>query len=83
MRKRESVDREVRKGPQLSVVTGTKVHRPEPVPSAAGYSDHIGGLLREMYDSTLKEPVPERFLALLRAMDAKSEDEAPGAAEAK
>jgi hypothetical protein len=32
---------------------------------------HIGGRLRAMYDSVLREPVPDRFLDLLRQLDTK------------
>lgn len=38
---------------------------------------NIGSLLRAMYDSALHEPVPDRFLELLRQMEAKSEAEKP------
>jgi hypothetical protein len=37
---------------------------------------NIGSLLRAMYDSALHEPVPDRFLDLLRQMEAKSEQAA-------
>jgi hypothetical protein len=42
-------------------------HRPAPI--EVGVQAHIGNLLRAMYDTALKEPVPERFLDLLRQMD--------------
>jgi hypothetical protein len=38
---------------------------------------NIGSLLRAMYDSALHEPVPDRFLELLRQMEVKSEAEQP------
>jgi len=77
MRKREPAGGQERQRPPLSVVTGGE---PAPAKPAPGFSDHLGPLLREMYQATLNEPVPERFLALLREMDAKSEQK-PGAAE--
>ena len=38
---------------------------------------NIGSLLRAMYDSALHEPVPDRFLELLRQMEAKAEQPKP------
>jgi len=38
---------------------------------------NIGSLLRAMYDSALHEPVPDRFLELLRQMEAKAERPKP------
>jgi hypothetical protein len=42
----------------------------KPLPLESGVLANIGNLLREMYDSALREPVPQRFLDLLRQMDA-------------
>jgi hypothetical protein len=42
-------------------------HRPAPI--EVGVQAHIGNLLRAMYDSALKEPVPDRFIDLLKQMD--------------
>jgi hypothetical protein len=39
------------------------------MPGRAGIPVHLGALLREIYDSTLTEPIPERFLKLLRDRD--------------
>ncbi len=38
---------------------------------------NIGSLLRAMYDSALHEPVPDRFVELLRQMEAKAEAPKP------
>ena len=69
MRKSASADRRNRKGPHLSLVNGSKPSREKPVALEAGVQAHIGNLLRAMYDSALKEPVPKRFEDLLRQMD--------------
>jgi hypothetical protein len=73
MRKRASADQRDAKDARLSLVGGSKAHADKPVPLETGVQAHIGNLLRAMYDSALKEPVPERFLELLRQMDAKSD----------
>ena len=36
-------------------------------------SDWLGEKLREIYDETLSEPVPDRFRELLRELDEKAE----------
>lgn len=36
-----------------------------------GKQDWIGAHLRKVYDEALSEPVPDRFLALLRQIDQK------------
>jgi len=77
MRKREPAGGLERQRPPHAVPTGGKPALAKPAP---GFSDHLGHLLREMYQATLNEPVPERFLALLHEMDAKSEKK-PGPAE--
>jgi hypothetical protein len=51
------------------LVDGSKPSRGKPVALEAGVQAHIGNLLRAMYDSALKEPVPKRFEDLLRQMD--------------
>jgi hypothetical protein len=40
---------------------------------------HVGSLLRVLHESVLNEPVPERFLDLLRQIDAKGEAEVAAA----
>ena len=78
MRKRASADRRDAKETRLSRVGGSNAHTDKPVPLEVGVQAHIGNLLRAMYDSALKEPIPERFLELLRQMDAKPHaDDAP------
>ena len=37
----------------------------------AGKEDWIGAHLRKVYDEALNEPVPDRFLALLKEIDKK------------
>lgn len=37
----------------------------------AGKEDWIGSHLRKVYDEALNEPVPDRFLALLKEIDKK------------
>ena len=69
MRKSASADRRNRKGPHLSLVNGSTPLRGKPVALEPGVQAHIGNLLRAMYDSALKEPVPKRFEDLLRQMD--------------
>jgi Anti-sigma factor NepR len=77
MRKRASPDRRNGKGPHLSVVGGSKMAGNKPVTLEAGVQAHIGSLLRAMYDSALKEPVPDRFVELLRQMDSRVGDDTP------
>lgn len=38
---------------------------------SAGKEDWIGAHLRKVYDEALNEPVPDRFLELLKAIDKK------------
>ncbi|MGF1629460.1 MAG: NepR family anti-sigma factor [Kiloniellaceae bacterium] len=48
--------------------------RPSPQPAkkaGAGKEDWIGAHLRKVYDEALSEPVPDRFLALLKEIDKK------------
>jgi Anti-sigma factor NepR len=49
----------------------------KPLPLESGVLANIGNLLRVMYDSALKEPVPERLVDLLRQMDAKTDGTPP------
>ena len=45
---------------------------PEPVKkAAASKEDWIGAHLRKVYDEALSEPIPDRFLALLKEIDKK------------
>jgi len=67
MRKHASADRGHRRCPYLVPISDAMHARLE-----TGVLAHIGSLLREMYDSALKEPVPERFAALLRQMDTQA-----------
>jgi hypothetical protein len=46
-------------------------HRSAPV--EIGAQSRIGSLLRAMYDSALKEPVPQRLLDVLKQTDASAE----------
>ena len=39
--------------------------------AAGGKEDWIGAHLRKVYDEALNEPVPDRFLALLKEIDKK------------
>lgn len=50
---------------QCGVVPGTPSQRVE-------FDGHVGALLRAMHDSVMDEPVPSRFLDLLRRMDEAS-----------
>lgn len=46
--------------------------RPPPAKQAGeAKEDWIGAHLRKVYDETLSEPVPDRFLALLKQIDQK------------
>lgn len=49
------------------VPTGTKATRK----TASGKEDWIGAHLRKVYDEALTEPVPDRFLDLLKEIDKK------------
>jgi hypothetical protein len=81
MRKRASSDRRSRRRPRPFRVNALAATACEPVALEPGVQAHIGNLLKTMYDTTLKEPVPERLLAVLRQMDGKSDvaiDPLPG-----
>jgi len=67
MRKHASADRGHRQGLHLVPISDAMHVRLETAVLA-----HIGSLLKEMYDSALTEPVPERFVALLRQMDSEA-----------
>ena len=46
--------------------------RPPPAKQAGGAKeDWIGAHLRKVYDEALSEPVPDRFLTLLKQIDQK------------
>lgn len=57
------------KAPALKVVGGTPT--PQAISLDGDVEAHIGGRLRAMYDSVLREPVPDRFMDLLRQLDTK------------
>jgi hypothetical protein len=40
--------------------------------------DKIGAQLRDMYNSVITEPVPDRFLDLLKSLEAKEKSEDKG-----
>lgn len=69
------------KGPILKLVGGTPKPQRMSLSLDSDVETHIGGRLRAMYDSVLREPVPDRFLDLLRQLDTKTatqpEDAAP------
>ena len=44
---------------------------PDPLSSADDREEWIGRQLREVYNKTLDEPIPERFLELLEQIDKK------------
>ncbi|WP_408886929.1 NepR family anti-sigma factor [Limobrevibacterium gyesilva] len=54
---------------------GRTAESPAAIPTTALAADlqaYIGRQLRAVYDEVLREPVPERFLSLLRELDCKS-----------
>jgi len=69
MAKRATNDDREPKGPTLKVVGGSPT--PQSMSLDGDVEAHIGGRLRAMYDSVLREPVPDRFLDLLRQLDTK------------
>ncbi|HEV2677677.1 MAG TPA: NepR family anti-sigma factor [Aliidongia sp.] len=71
MAKRATTGDRERKAPTLSVVGGTPTPQKMSLGLDADVETHIGGRLRAMYDSVLREPVPDRFLDLLRQIDDK------------
>ncbi|MEI9986200.1 MAG: NepR family anti-sigma factor [Aliidongia sp.] len=75
MRKRASADRgDGREAP--SAAKNDKAPGSESRP--AEVNSHIGSLLRVMHDSVLNEPVPDRFLELLREIESRGGDVAAG-----
>ncbi|HLZ64642.1 MAG TPA: NepR family anti-sigma factor [Aliidongia sp.] len=60
------------KGPDLRLVGSNPKPQRMSVSLDADVESHIGGRLRAMYDSVLREPVPDRFLDLLRQLDTKT-----------
>ena len=76
MAKRATNDDREPKGPTskrqiLKVVGGTPTPKRMSMSLDSDVETHIGGRLRAMYDSVLREPVPDRFLDLLRELDTK------------
>jgi hypothetical protein len=57
------------KAPTLKVVGGSPT--PQSMSLDGDVEAHIGSRLRAMYDSVLREPVPDRFMDLLRQLDTK------------
>jgi len=55
----------------LKVVGGTPTPKGMSISLDSDVETHIGGRLRAMYDTVLREPVPDRFLDLLRELDTK------------
>ena len=62
--------------PTLKVVGGSPTPQPMSVSLDGEVEAHIGGRLRAMYDSVLREPVPDRFMDLLRQLDSKTAEPA-------
>lgn len=79
MAKRATTGDRERKAPTLSVVGGTPTPARMSFGLDADVETHIGGRLRAMYDSVLREPVPDRFLDLLRQLDSKMSPQPNGA----
>ena len=71
MAKRATTGDRERKAPTLSVVGGTPTPARMSLGLDADVETHIGSRLRAMYDSVLREPVPDRFLDLLHQLDSK------------
>ena len=70
-REHQISDSRERRVPALSVVGGTPNPKRMSLGLDADVETHIGNRLRAMYDSVLHEPVPDRFLDLLRQLDSK------------
>lgn len=47
---------------------------PDPPPSSDPKEDWIGRQLRDVYDKTLNEPIPDRLLDLLKQIDEKDSE---------
>lgn len=56
---------------QKPSATDGAVHQKPAKKAPAGKEDWIGAHLRKVYDEALSEPVPDRFLALLKEIDKK------------
>lgn len=69
MPKRISTDGRGRKSVREPSIGRAQENDEPSVELDVGVQSHLGAMLREMYDSTLKEPIPERFLDLLRQID--------------
>jgi hypothetical protein len=80
MRQRVSVAHRNRMGPQPCPASTVGTRRNRPVPAQTSIPADLGKLLREMYDFTLNEPVPERFLKMLSQVDAKPDAMTEGSA---
>jgi Anti-sigma factor NepR len=80
MRQRVSVADRSRSGPRHCAASPPVPHRTMPQPERSAIPAHLGKLLREMYDFTLSEPVPERFLKMLRQRDPTPDPAAEGSA---
>jgi|GEM_PF-2174220 hypothetical protein len=72
MRRRTSAIHRDRKGPCRFSADAGGTERSAPAPLAPCVQSHIGNLLKVMYNSALDEPVPARFLELLRQLDGKT-----------
>jgi hypothetical protein len=80
MRRRVSVAHCNRRGAMPCPASAPVTHRAMNVTARSGIPAHLGTLLREMYDFTLNEPVPERFLKMLRQMEATPDPATEGSA---
>ena len=69
MRKVASVDGRDRRRHTRSLAQGAQPGRG--AASDEGIQGHLGAQLRALYQRTLEEPVPERFLELLHRSDAE------------
>ena len=49
--------------------------RPSPLDEARLRQQAIGAKLRQMFDEVVSEPVPDDFLAILKAADARQSDD--------
>jgi hypothetical protein len=58
-----------RRETRLAPSAAKPVKASETAPRPAEVNNHVGALLRTMHDSVLDEPVPDRFIELLRQMD--------------
>lgn len=64
-------------GPQMSILEqATDSNTPEGISLDPVIQAHIGRELRALFDEIADEPVPDRFLALLQSLEAKTQDHA-------